>query len=154
MKLRSLILLTLAVGSIHLLNGCAFFKRSPKPEATSTPQAFVQEEPAPGKALIYFYRAKDDSWPERSPKISMGDRSGVFEAKFHHYKKIDLAPGEYEVQTAGFDLGNSALKTKFESGKTYFLQYSAKVGRQSGRHLYFISSDEAQKEIQGFEKME
>jgi hypothetical protein len=136
------------------LGGCANISKDPAPPpapapvAVSKPPGFVLSKPASGKALIYFYREKDDLGADRSPKISLGD-GNLFEAKSQQYKKMDLAPGEYEIQVTGYDLGNSALKTKFEPGKTYFLQYSAKAGSQTGRHIYFISSDIGEREIAG-----
>lgn len=150
MNQNMLVLLTLVAG---LLNACALSSKEKTAEVASSPAGFVLTEPAPGKALIYFYRDKDDNWADRSPKISMGERS-LFEAKYHRYKKFELTPGEYEIQTTGYELGNSVFKTKFESGKTYFIQYSAKAGRESGRHLYLVSSNQGQKEVQGFTEMD
>jgi hypothetical protein len=135
-------------------SGCAVFSKESKFKSAPTLAPIVESpviKSVPGKAVVYIYREKDDFAATRNPKISLSEQI-LFEAKVHQYKKLELAPGEYDILVTGYDLGNSALKAKFESDKIYFIQFSAKAGRETGRHLYVVSSAQAQKDIQNYKE--
>ncbi len=146
--------LLMFIGGV-LVSGCAVFSKKSAAEVAPDPAPVVASpviKAIPGKAVVFIYREKDDWAATRNPKISLSEQI-LFEAKVQQYKKLELSPGDYEFLVTGYDLGNSALKAKFDSDKVYFIQFSAKAGRETGRHLYLVSSSQAQKDIQNFKEI-
>lgn len=111
---------------LMFIAGCA--TRPPHPDEITAKQF----QPAPGKAVIYVYRERQDFSAIAAPiAFGNGITGATYPGTFYRWEAV---PGAQEIRGFGVDMG--ALRLNVEAGKVYFIQQTVWSSRSSASSTF------------------